>query len=245
MKLTFPKYDAALVEEIEAYLDQPYQTEIMDESDPDRDGLITTAARGFNSNGQPGTRSANHYARPMFQVIVHGAFSGGALTGTPCQCGNFAYSWNCPEHGELPWDTKSRRWIRPRPAEPARPTSFWSVSPVDDALAPPRAPLGLIDAYQDIVDAAASLPILSPPLDISSRLSFRSMTWTEDSDARVVSPRVGDIIRHIQQVRERLMNLPPATIHISLDVEQEPYDPAANRVAHIQIETEGGESHGR
>jgi hypothetical protein len=226
VKLTFPKYDAALVEEIEAYLDQPYQTEIVDESDPDRDGLITTVARGFTSTGQPGSRGSNHYARPMFQVIVQGAFSGWPLTGTPCQCGNFAYSWNCPEHDELPWDTKSRRWIRPQSAEPRRPTAFWS----------PTAPTGLIDAYQDIVNA-------SPPLatgGIVDRPSFWTMI-TEDPDARV-SPRAGDIVRHIQQ---RLANLPPATIHITFDVEQELSFDAANRVANIQIETEGGDRRGR
>src|SRR5688572_33257432 len=168
----------------------------------------------------------------MFQVIVQGAFSGGALTGTPCQCGNFAYSWNCPEHGELPWDTKSRRWVRPQSAEPRRPTAFWSVSPVDDALDSYR---GLID----IVDAPLSLPDSSAPLGID-RPSFWTMI-TEDPDARV-TPRAGDIVRHIQQ---RLANLPPATIHITFDVEQELSSDAANRVANIQIETEGGDRRGR
>jgi len=113
VKLRFPKFDAELVAEIESYLDQDYQTEVI-ESDTVADlGLRYTVARGATS-GAPTARRANNYVRPMIQVINNGASSSGPQPGTSCgACGDFSRTWACAEHPELNWDSKRRYWDRP------------------------------------------------------------------------------------------------------------------------------------
>lgn len=116
MRIPFPKYEAEVVAEIEAYLDMDYQTEITHEEEHEALGVKYTWARGHNPNGRPDlvTRNENNYARPMFQLITQGAFSGGGPSVTPCMaCDRFDRSWACTEHTEIPWDSEKRRWIRP------------------------------------------------------------------------------------------------------------------------------------
>lgn len=114
MKIPFPKYEAEIVAEIEAYLDQDYQTEITEESEHQADGLKYTFARGFSASGVAGTRNVSNYARPMIQPIDDGAFSGSAVPGTTCgPCGDFSRSWACAEHPQIDWDTERRQWKRP------------------------------------------------------------------------------------------------------------------------------------
>lgn len=136
MRIPFPKYEAEVVAEIEAYLDMDYQTEITHEEEHEALGVKYTWARGHNPNGRPDlvTRNENNYARPMFQLITQGAFSGGGPSVTPCMaCDRFDRSWACSEHTEVPWDSEKRRWIRPgREVQP-------------EGYAPP---LGLIEAYR-------------------------------------------------------------------------------------------------
>lgn len=112
MKIPFPKYEAEVVEEIEAYLDMDYQTEITDRSDPS-DGLMYLFARGFAASDREGTRNPSNYARPMIQPIPDGAFSGSGVRVTPCQCDRFDRSWNCELHPPIDWDPVRRRWKRP------------------------------------------------------------------------------------------------------------------------------------
>ena len=232
MKLTFPKYDAALVEEIEAFLDQSYQTEITRTEEHLGLGITYTRARGFSSTGRPGTRGMDSYARPMFQLIQDRAFSGSGPRGTLCQCGDFAYSWNCPEHDELPWDSEARRWIRP--------AAYWTPEP------PPGGPFAdyIRRAYEGLGSTTGLRPSGlggNPQHEINTDgLVFRDAFDVEASRRLLDSLQAG-----AAEYRRRLASLPPAAISITFDVEQEPYDPAANRVVHIQIETEGGGPRGR
>lgn len=115
MKIPFPEYDAKLVAEIEAYLDMHYQTEIEFVEEHDN-GLATLRACGFHPNmrNDLATRNPHNHARPMIQVIADGAFSGTLRPVKPCEaCDRFDRSWNCPEHPAIPWDRKTRRWVRP------------------------------------------------------------------------------------------------------------------------------------
>lgn len=101
MKTPFPKYDDTLVGRIEEYLDMHYLTSVATEV-PVGDDLIVTSAVG---------RGMSRYARPMFQVIPHDAFSGSCLSYTPCPaCDDWSRSWNCPDHHEIPWDAEKREW---------------------------------------------------------------------------------------------------------------------------------------
>lgn len=114
MKITFPKYEEALVEEIEVYLDMHYQTEISDVQEDSELGIQYTFARGLVPQHGAGTRNENNYARPMFQLIVDQAFSGaGPRVEVPCQCYRFDQSWHCEQHEELDWDDKARRFVTP------------------------------------------------------------------------------------------------------------------------------------
>jgi len=117
MKIPFPKYEAEVVAEVEAYLDQDYQTEIIEEAEVRDEGIKVLYARGIESYGPtgtgPGRRRLGNHARPMFEPIDDTAFSGIAPKGTPCgPCGDFSRSWACPLHPEVPWDAKERGWKR-------------------------------------------------------------------------------------------------------------------------------------
>lgn len=214
MKLTFPEFDAALVEEIEAFLDQPYQTEITNTEEHEDLGITYTRARGFRPTGRPGTRGADSYARPMFQLIQDRAFSGSGPRGTLCQCGDFAYSWNCPEHDELPWDSKARRWIRPAAEDDVR-LAYWS----------PEPPLADGIVFRGIQDAFNDHPIV---------------------DAGALALALDSLQAGAAECQRRLASLPPATISIRYTAEPEDGSAVtADRVVHVQIETEGGEPRGR
>lgn len=142
MKIPFPKYEAEVVEEIEAYLDMHYQTEIVQEGE-DRLGLKYLLARGFRpaGDGRPGTRRMNNYARPMFDVISDGGgLSGAAQPVTPCQCYRFDQSWACSEHPEdRPdgWEARSSqptaydRLIETFGRELPRPSPGFTIRPAD------------------------------------------------------------------------------------------------------------------
>lgn len=55
--------------------------------------------------------SEGEYVRPMFELIPSRAFSSSRQSVHPCQaCDNYAYTWNCKEHHEVPWDTAQRDW---------------------------------------------------------------------------------------------------------------------------------------
>ena len=80
-------------------------TEIVGETLVEEDGIIFTRAEGANQR---------EYSRPMFQLIYDGVFSGSKQVVKPCEaCDNFAYSWGCGEHPQIPWNTLHRRWDRP------------------------------------------------------------------------------------------------------------------------------------
>lgn len=108
MKTRFPVFDKEAVEEIEACLDMHDLTEIeyVEEMSGTDGQLNVQYAIGHVQNG---------YARPMLQLICDGRGISGP-DGTACQCGDFSRTWNCPDHGEIPWDAKKRRWIRPHDA---------------------------------------------------------------------------------------------------------------------------------
>lgn len=98
MKIPFPKYDAALVEEIEAHLDQDYLTEIHYRTDMEYevgDGLVREVSMGVS------TPRAGEYVRPMFQLMAaREAQKHGARTiGCP-DCYDFARTSNCAIHFE-------------------------------------------------------------------------------------------------------------------------------------------------
>lgn len=220
MKLTFPKFDAALVEEIEAFLDQPYQTEITNTEEHEDLGITYTRARGFRPTGRPGTRGADSYARPMFQLIQDRAFSGSGPRGTLCQCGDFAYSWNCPEHDELPWDSKARRWIRPQADDGVR-LAYWTPEPSSAAM--------YVNAQREIMELG--VPGFG---DINADGTDRLATLLDSLQAGAA------------EFQRRVSSLPPATISIRYTAEPEDGSAVtADRVVHVQIETEGGEPRGR
>lgn len=70
------------------------------------DGLAYTSAYG---------KLGREFSRPMFQVLE--IFASPTWVGgrniTPCQCDRFDQTWNCPDHPEIPWDPKRRRWMKP------------------------------------------------------------------------------------------------------------------------------------
>jgi hypothetical protein len=54
------------------------------------------------------------YSRPMIQVIPRDAFSGAALSVTPCMaCYRFDRSWACADHPEVPYNHERKQWARP------------------------------------------------------------------------------------------------------------------------------------
>lgn len=246
MKLTFPKFDAALVEEIESFLDQSYQTEITGTEEHEELGITYTRARGFTPTGRPGTRGPDQYARPMFQLIQDRAFSGSGPRGTLCQCGDFAYSWNCPEHDELPWDNKARRWIRPAADDGVR-LAYWSPEP---------RPVGLIAAYENVQrELRASGFGGTPWHEVNTDgIVFRGIQDAFNDrpmvDASLRTDSLATLLDSMRagarEAQRRLGSLPPATISIRYIAEPEDGSAdTADRVVHIQIETEGGEPRGR
>ena len=148
MKIPFPKYDEALVLEIERYLQQRSKTELSApvECDPysEMAGLSVTYALG----------RSGVYMRPMFQVFndVPSGERWPRWTGTagvPCACGDFSRSWNCSEHGEVPWDWEKRRFAMPgtstRPGE-------------EIPLAPMLGPSGALPATGGVVRPVPGCP---------------------------------------------------------------------------------------
>ncbi len=158
MKIPFPKYEAEVVEEIEAYLDMDYQTEITQRAEHPSDGLVYLFARGFAASDREGTRNPSNYARAMIQPIPDGAFSGSGVRVTPCQCDRFDQSWNCELHPPIDWDPVRRRWKRPctgdrercncdpcyERRQRAQEQSNGYTDMGTDGLRPPQ---GLIDSY--------------------------------------------------------------------------------------------------
>lgn len=239
MKLTFPEFDAALVEEIEAFLDQPYQTEITNTEEHEDLGITYTRARGSTPTGRPGTRGVDSYARPMFQLIQDRAFSGSGPRGTLCQCGDFAYSWNCPEHDELPWDSKARRWIRPQADDGVR-LAYWSPEP-------PRA-----DLYENAQRVLHASGFGGPPRHEvnTDGIVFRGIRDAFSDHPIVDADALARLLDSMQagaaEFQRRLASLPPAAISIRYTAEPEDGSAVtADRVVHVQIETEGGEPRGR
>lgn len=125
MKLTMPKYDAELVAAIEEHLDQANTTVIDRELDA-RDGTVTTFARG---------RRRKSYPRPMFQVLPDTNGIAFQEHIRPCPaCDRWDRSWSCPDHPEVPWDTKLGCFVRPEPgARPARGSAHFTLVVNDEA----------------------------------------------------------------------------------------------------------------
>jgi hypothetical protein len=139
MKIPFPKYEAEVVAEIEAYLDMHYQTEIINTREV-YDELVITFARGHRAdNSRSGTRNHNNYARPMFETMELGVHSAMTVSVSPCiACDRFDRSWNCAQHGEVPWDSKRKAWLTPGREVPEPPSlSEWVVA-LSEELPPPR-----------------------------------------------------------------------------------------------------------
>jgi len=93
MKITFPVYREAAIEEMEACLDMHYLTETAQMSEMSEDGLRSVRALGADTAG---------HSRPMFEIFHADAFSGLRQPVSPCEaCDRFEKSWACPEHTHL------------------------------------------------------------------------------------------------------------------------------------------------
>lgn len=98
-----PVYDKKLVADIEVALNLEYWTEII-YRDKERDGLVTTLARGIENKSYP---------RPMFQVLDDRNEGLRTHPYQPCPCYEFHRTNQCTEHPELEWDDLSHGWIIP------------------------------------------------------------------------------------------------------------------------------------
>lgn len=113
-QLPKPRFDAALVEEIETHQDMWYQTEIVEEDDA-FDGLIGIVALGGHTRGAAGLD-----IRPMFQLFPDGDHSTSCNRyPSPCpDCDNWAYTSKCTRHtergiGDVPVDTPEEGFAPP------------------------------------------------------------------------------------------------------------------------------------
>lgn len=172
MKLKPPVFDRALVEEIEAWLDQAYQTEIFqtDTMGPLDDGLMVTFARGAESaSGPVGVRRPGNHARPMFQLIPDQAYSGTPTRpANPCpDCYDFSRSWNCEYHPERSYDTKTHAWGRPG----------------QEPFSPPAAPAidRMLEQFTLAVEeqAAQARRMWTTPMPVQPLIDRLSGEWTD------------------------------------------------------------------
>lgn len=63
--------------------------------------------------GWYGAKRRGMYPRRMFDIFVLELSSTNPVAYTPCEaCDNYAYTWACTEHPEIPWDTERRVWVR-------------------------------------------------------------------------------------------------------------------------------------
>jgi hypothetical protein len=111
MKTPFPKYDAALVADIEHHLSIDRATEpdgFGAEPVPGMPGLLFTTHKGRWGTPAQGRRECS---RPMFQIFGDGIGSAMRQSVTPCpDCDDWARTSRCAEHHELTWNAKTRRW---------------------------------------------------------------------------------------------------------------------------------------
>lgn len=100
MKLPPPRYDAALVAEVEDYLDQEYATRIIDITPA---SLVPGVDDGVQTLHTEGGLYSGDIMRPMFQLI--GVDQHGFLPATvrlPCAaCYDFSRTAACPDHPEV------------------------------------------------------------------------------------------------------------------------------------------------
>lgn len=120
MKTPFPKYDEALVADIEDELDMVHLTEITlhapaylypgDSISEPFESFTILQTRG----GRLADLDGHVIPRLMIQSIPTETERGSMIYNNPCpNCDNFAVSWKCEAHPELKWDTERRRWVRP------------------------------------------------------------------------------------------------------------------------------------
>ena len=105
------RYEAHTVRAVEEYLHQNHLTEPdgqAQQGDPS-DGLLTLFVTG------PIRPMTTQCVRPMFELIHDEGFSGiGPRVSQPCPgCDNFAYSWKCETHPDLPWRTRDGGFTGP------------------------------------------------------------------------------------------------------------------------------------
>lgn len=209
VKLTFPVFDPDLVEEIETYLDQHYQCEVIDTIPYKPVDGVVLRARGLAPDGRNNlnTRNENNYSRPMIQVLddnSHGNLlaSHKARAHGTCQCYRFDQSWNCPEHPEVPWDPEWRQFVPP--TDPRHPQA------ADD-----RSVLSAFTAmYERIVQANSDLDRLAfsnlqpnfrndpPPQPVHLQLHVRNAVQPE-----------------MDRLRDRLLFLEDSSITVDVQFE--------------------------
>lgn len=142
-KIPRPTFDEALVLEIEDHLRQDAMTEIVErytivDGDGEPVGMEGHRVRG--KHHPDGRRDAN-YARQMIQLIENGASSASMLRTVinPCfHCLDFAYTRDCPEHG----DPGKRRAGTQKSVDFERHPDGQPVLYVDEGNRPPMAPPG-------------------------------------------------------------------------------------------------------
>ena len=179
-KIPRPVYDAEVVAAIEEHLDQDRLTELEFAANlghPD-DGL-----KVFHAVGSV-TRV---YNRPMFQVLSTEAFSCAPLPVRPCpDCDDWARSWKCEEHHELPYDTETKAWVRPErevPVVPAGPPLYEGIR-----AAPQRPAESVYDTILAALEGAMGS-------DIRERPAYRLLNPITDAE-------IAEIRASIRESRE-------------------------------------------
>lgn len=185
-KIPRPVYDAEVVAAIEEHLELDRLT-----------ALEFTAGLGHADDGlkvfHAVGATTRTYNRPMFQVLSTEAFSCAPLPIRPCpDCDDWARSWKCEKHHELPYDTETKAWIRPErevPIIPVGPALFGDRPVYDTIMA------ALEDAMSSDIRERPAYRLLNP------NAPFAHPDWVF-SDNPITDAEVASIRASIRESRE-------------------------------------------
>jgi hypothetical protein len=196
-KIPRPVYDAEVVAAIEEHLDQERLTAIESAANLGHadDGLKVLFAVGGE------TRT---YNRPMLQVLPTEAFSCSRLPARPCpDCDDWARSWKCEEHHELPYDTEAKAWIRPEREAPVIPVGPALRGLVEGIRIAPEPAHSILDDILAAFDGATSSDIRERPAYrlLNPNAPFAHPDWVF-SDNPITDAEVASIRASIREARE-------------------------------------------
>lgn len=186
MRYAKPEFDEELVLEIEDYLDQVPQTEIVARSQMAETGLYATY-----SAVSEGTRISRGrvYMRPMFQIMNDNTLFNRATSHVhePCvACMDFSRSWACEEH-------QAEAAEREKPTEPAAQDNRLGGARLQGIVGATQCNCGLCEGIRSELQRHPDNPMLRMYQGVLSQQNF---TWQPTGTSVTITGQEGVTITY-------------------------------------------------